>query len=100
VLAVIETDKAAMEVEAYDDGVLTPLIVEEGDTVPIGTPIAVIGGEGVSEAAAPSPVPAYGQPERVAVSLPGSRVSPGRRPRFARRPRPWPASSPASAGAT
>jgi pyruvate dehydrogenase E2 component (dihydrolipoamide acetyltransferase) len=70
VLAVIETDKAAMEMEAYDDGVLTRILVREGDTVPIGAPIAVIGGEGVSEAAAPSPVPATGQPERVAVPLP------------------------------
>ncbi len=70
VLAVIETDKAAMEMEAYDDGVLARILVREGDTVPIGAPIAVIGGEGVSEAAAPSPVPATGQPERVAVPLP------------------------------
>ncbi|WAL67865.1 dihydrolipoamide acetyltransferase family protein [Amycolatopsis cynarae] len=42
VLAEIETDKAAMELEAYDDGVLTRLLVGEGTTVPIGTPIAVI----------------------------------------------------------
>ncbi len=43
VLAVIETDKAAMDMEAYDEGVLTKVLVADGASVPIGTPIAVIG---------------------------------------------------------
>ena len=43
VLAEIETDKATMELEAYDEGVLERLLVPEGATVPIGQPIAVIG---------------------------------------------------------
>src|SRR5512144_839952 len=52
VLADIETDKATMELEAYDAGVLERVLVQPGETVPIGTPIAVIGsGEGVSGAA-------------------------------------------------
>ena len=42
VLAEIETDKATMELEAYDEGTLSRLLVEEGATIPIGTPIAVI----------------------------------------------------------
>ncbi|HLZ36640.1 MAG TPA: pyruvate dehydrogenase complex dihydrolipoamide acetyltransferase [Mycobacteriales bacterium] len=68
VLADIETDKATMELEAYDAGVLERVLVQPGETVPIGTPIAVIGsGEGVSGAAkqagpaqpaAPAPAPA------------------------------------------
>ena len=33
VLAVIETDKAAMEMEAYDEGVLTKILVAEGASV-------------------------------------------------------------------
>jgi pyruvate dehydrogenase E2 component (dihydrolipoamide acetyltransferase) len=37
VLAEIETDKAVMELEAYDAGVLTQVLVPEGTTVPIGT---------------------------------------------------------------
>jgi pyruvate dehydrogenase E2 component (dihydrolipoamide acetyltransferase) len=61
VLADIETDKATMELEAYDAGVLERILVQPGDTVPIGTPIAVIGsGEGVAgggEQAAPAPPP-------------------------------------------
>jgi pyruvate dehydrogenase E2 component (dihydrolipoamide acetyltransferase) len=43
VLAEIETDKATMELEAYDSGVLTRIIAAPGSTVPIGQPIAVIG---------------------------------------------------------
>lgn len=42
VLAEIETDKATMELEAYDAGVLTRIIAPPGSTVPIGQPIAVI----------------------------------------------------------
>jgi pyruvate dehydrogenase E2 component (dihydrolipoamide acetyltransferase) len=42
-LAEIETDKATMELEAYDSGVLTRIIAAPGSTVPIGQPIAVIG---------------------------------------------------------
>lgn len=43
VLGEIETDKATMDLEAYDAGVLEQLLVQEGETVPIGQPIAVIG---------------------------------------------------------
>lgn len=66
VLAVIETDKAAMEMEAYDEGVLARILVEEGASVPIGTPIAVIGDAGTAPAgaAAQSPLPAPDHPER------------------------------------
>ena len=41
VIAEIETDKALMEVEALDDGVMASILVAEGsDAVPVGTPIA------------------------------------------------------------
>ncbi|WP_019928612.1 dihydrolipoamide acetyltransferase family protein [Nocardia sp. BMG111209] len=43
VLAEIETDKALMELEAYDDGVLERIIAEAGARVPIGTTIALLG---------------------------------------------------------
>jgi pyruvate dehydrogenase E2 component (dihydrolipoamide acetyltransferase) len=46
VLAEIETDKATMDLEAYDDGTLTKILVEEGTTVAIGEPLAVIGEAG------------------------------------------------------
>ncbi|HYF56750.1 MAG TPA: pyruvate dehydrogenase complex E1 component subunit beta [Salinarimonas sp.] len=55
VLAEIETDKATMEVEAVDEGVLAKILVADGtDNVAVNTPIAIIAGEGedVSAAAA------------------------------------------------
>jgi pyruvate dehydrogenase E2 component (dihydrolipoamide acetyltransferase) len=45
-LAEIETDKATVEVEAPYSGVVLQLIVEEGTSVPIGSPIAIIGQPG------------------------------------------------------
>jgi pyruvate dehydrogenase E2 component (dihydrolipoamide acetyltransferase) len=46
VLAEIESDKATVEVEAYTSGTLLELLVDEGEWVPIGAPIAVVGAEG------------------------------------------------------
>jgi pyruvate dehydrogenase E1 component beta subunit len=47
VLAEIETDKATMEVEAIDEGVLAKIVVPEGtEHVAVNTPIAVIAGNG------------------------------------------------------
>lgn len=63
-LAEIETDKATMEFEAVDEGVIGKILVAEGtDNVKVGTVIAVIAGEGedvssASAAPAPSPTPA------------------------------------------
>src|SRR5581483_11065529 len=52
-----ETDKADMELEAYDEGVLAELRVEEGATVPVGAVIAVLAAPGETVAAAPAPKP-------------------------------------------
>ena len=46
VVAEIESDKATVEVEAYTSGTLLEHLVKEGDWVPIGAPIAVIGEPG------------------------------------------------------
>ena len=47
VLAEIETDKATMEFEAVDDGVLAKIVIPEGtEHVAVNTPIAVIAGNG------------------------------------------------------
>jgi len=46
VLAQVETDKATMDLEAFDEGVLLKKVIDEGDAVPIGQLIAVIGEEG------------------------------------------------------
>ncbi len=54
VLAEIETDKATMEWEASDDGVLKEIYVEEGGKVNVGDRIAFIGEEGEDAPAADS----------------------------------------------
>ena len=46
ILAEIETDKATVEVEATLDGILHKHLVTEGDIVPVGDPIAIIGEAG------------------------------------------------------
>jgi pyruvate dehydrogenase E1 component beta subunit len=57
VLAEIETDKATMEVEAVDEGVLTAILVPEGtEGVAVNAVIAVM--DGGAEAPAPAPVAA------------------------------------------
>ena len=51
VIAEIETDKATMEWESPEDGMLTEIYVEEGGKVNVGDKIAFIGGEGEEEPA-------------------------------------------------
>jgi pyruvate dehydrogenase E2 component (dihydrolipoamide acetyltransferase) len=55
VIAEIDTDKATMELTAYEDGVLLKILVGEGESAELGAPIALIGSEGeeVPEPASP-----------------------------------------------
>ncbi len=56
IIAEIETDKATMEVEAVDEGVISSLLVEEGtEGVAVNTPIAELNGD--ARAAAPAAIP-------------------------------------------
>jgi pyruvate dehydrogenase E1 component beta subunit len=74
VLAEIETDKATMEVEAVDEGVLAKIVIPEGtDHVAVNTPIAVIAenGEDVeAELAAKATAPAARPPVSAAAATP------------------------------
>ena len=61
ILAEIETDKATMEVEAIDEGVLAKILVSDGtDNVAVNTPIAILADEGEDVSAATSRAPAQG----------------------------------------
>jgi pyruvate dehydrogenase E2 component (dihydrolipoamide acetyltransferase) len=59
ILAEIETDKATMEFEAVDEGTIAKFLVPDGsDGVKVGTPIAVLAGEGEDvSASAPASAP-------------------------------------------
>jgi pyruvate dehydrogenase E1 component beta subunit len=71
IIAEIETDKATMEFETIDEGVIGALMVAEGtEGVKVGTVIATITSEGETEAqAAPAPAPAVAAPAQVVAVL-------------------------------
>jgi pyruvate dehydrogenase E2 component (dihydrolipoamide acetyltransferase) len=58
-LAVVETTKGLIDIEAFDDGVVEELIVQPGDTVPVGAVLARIATESAATAA-PGPASAAG----------------------------------------
>ena len=93
-LAEIETDKATMEFEAIDEGVVSQILVAEGtDNVKVGTVIAVIAGEGEdasSAKAAPAPAPAAEPKAETAAPVPAAAPAPT--------PAPAPAAAPAASG--
>ncbi|MFI0371145.1 dihydrolipoamide acetyltransferase family protein [Actinomadura sp. 1N219] len=59
VIVDIETDKAVMEYEAYEAGVLEKILVAEGETAAIGAPIAVLA---TAAGASPAPAAAASEP--------------------------------------
>ena len=64
ILAEIETDKATMEFEAVDEGTISKILVPEGsDGVKVGTPIALLAGEGESAESPASQPPVADAPE-------------------------------------
>src|ERR1700761_1208497 len=78
VIAEIETDKATMEYEAVDDGVMAKIVVPEGATdVPVNQLIAVMAQEGedpkaAAEAAAEKAAPAKSAPSTTAPAAPAA----------------------------
>ena len=42
IVAVVETQKGAIEIEIFEDGVIDRLLVDVGATVPVGTPLALV----------------------------------------------------------
>ena len=62
IIAVVETQKGAIEIEVFETGTVNKLLLQEGETVPVGAPMAEIGevsGEAkpvkVTASAAPTP---------------------------------------------
>jgi pyruvate dehydrogenase E2 component (dihydrolipoamide acetyltransferase) len=75
VIAEIETDKATMEVEAVDEGVVQEILVPEGaEGVKVNAPIARLSGEG--EAASPPPAKAAATPKADAKPAPAADATP------------------------
>ncbi|MEI7928010.1 MAG: biotin/lipoyl-containing protein, partial [Verrucomicrobiales bacterium] len=55
IVAEVETDKATMEMEAFDEGVITDILIQEGEKALVGSTLAVLGGD--DGMAVPPPLP-------------------------------------------
>ncbi len=57
IIAVVDTDKAAIEIEVYEDGIVEKLLVEPGQKVAVGTVMAIIrsDADAVSKPSPPMP---------------------------------------------
>lgn len=61
-MAVIDTEKSAIEVESFDDGVVETFLVEPGTRVPVGTPLATLAPLGATAPAQRVPAPRVPEP--------------------------------------
>jgi len=61
VVAVVDTSKAAVDVEIWHDGVVQELKVAPGEKVPVGTVLATLRETGESATATATPTPANGE---------------------------------------
>src|ERR671910_3071959 len=75
-LVEIATDKPTVETPSPAAGTVTKILVGEGDVVPVGTVLVVIGGDGAeaSAPAAPTPEPLAAQAPRESVDSTQARV--------------------------
>jgi pyruvate dehydrogenase E2 component (dihydrolipoamide acetyltransferase) len=79
-IMVVESDKADMDVEAFEDGFLAKIIVGEGEMAPVGEPVALIASEekdidsivaAYSSGGAAAPAPAAAAPAAAAPAAAG-----------------------------
>src|SRR5690606_28046341 len=70
ILAEVETDKATMEMEAFDEGTITEILIQEGGKAAIGSTLAVLDGDDAGTAPAPAAAPAAEAPKAEAAPAP------------------------------
>jgi len=77
VLAEVETDKATMDLEAFDSGILRKILISEGAKVPVQTRIGIIGtkDEKIDESAPAAPAQAKAAPAAKTEEVPPAAVS-------------------------
>ena len=63
IVAVVETQKGAIDVEIFDSGVIEALVVQPGAEVPVGTVLATVRGEAEAATRLATPKPAAGPPK-------------------------------------
>ena len=85
IIAVVETQKGAIEVEVFETGTVGELLVEPGQKLPVGTVMARIEAAGAKPARAPAPAPKPAPapaPTPKAVAPPAPRPAPTRQRRM------------------
>jgi pyruvate dehydrogenase E2 component (dihydrolipoamide acetyltransferase) len=89
IVAVVDTEKATIEVEIFQTGIIQKIVVPEGEKVPVGTLLAVLATDGEVVAAAPEakPKPAAHAPVVLAPAPP----TPSAPPQVVATPTPKPA---------
>ncbi len=98
VICEIETDKATMEVEAVDEGVIGKILIAEGtEGVAVNTPIAILLEEGedksaIKDAAIAAPMPKPAAPAPAAPPAAPKPIAPAASPALAAKPAPMPSS--------
>jgi pyruvate dehydrogenase E2 component (dihydrolipoamide acetyltransferase) len=81
VIAAVETQKGAIEIEVFETGVLEKILVEVGQRASVGTVLAVIRAEGAGEPVAPAPaLPPVSSPTPSPSPLPTPSPSPAPAP--------------------
>jgi pyruvate dehydrogenase E2 component (dihydrolipoamide acetyltransferase) len=98
VIAEVETDKAVMDFEAFDKGVLLKRLIADGASVPVGTPIAIIGktGDDIAALIEEAKSRAGGAKPAAKAEAPEPAAAPAPKPEA---PKPAPAAKPAAAPA-
>jgi pyruvate dehydrogenase E2 component (dihydrolipoamide acetyltransferase) len=76
IAAVVETQKGAIEIEIFETGTVEKLLVGLDARVPVGTPLALIAGEGAPVAPEPPPPAVPPKPEPVMAPAPPPRAVP------------------------
>jgi pyruvate dehydrogenase E2 component (dihydrolipoamide acetyltransferase) len=89
VLAEVETDKANMELEAFDEGTLAEVRTAEGESAPVGAVIAVLSEAGADAKAGAAETPEKGAPKPAAATAPAG----AKKPQAAEEPQPRAAAS-------
>jgi pyruvate dehydrogenase E2 component (dihydrolipoamide acetyltransferase) len=84
IIAVVETQKGAIEIETFQTGVIEKILVDVGTKVPVGTPLAEIRAEGEARRAAVAAPPLVAAPPKAPpapepAATPGARASPAAR---------------------
>jgi len=86
VLAEIETDKATMEMESFDDGTLGEILIQNGEKAPVGATLAILNEKGAGTVAAAAPPAATDKAEGADAPQVAKQVDAGVKPAEAVKP--------------